>query len=62
MTGINYLSRILTTFGTEVIGASNAAECYPNQLNNSEWVDKVTSDIGKMISKEVFQSPKVIMT
>jgi multimeric flavodoxin WrbA len=58
MTGINYLSRILTTFGTEVIGASNAAECYPNQLNNSEWVDKVTSDIGKMISKEVFQSPK----
>ncbi|TEA45662.1 flavodoxin family protein [Bacillus sp. BH2] len=53
MSGINYLAKILTTFGTQVIGASNASAFYPNQLHNTEWLDKTTLEIATRIVSQI---------
>ncbi|MCR4567498.1 MAG: flavodoxin family protein [Pseudobutyrivibrio sp.] len=52
-TVIKPLNKIMTYMGGNVIACSNASNI-PNQLDNSKWMDKVTSEIASRINKYAF--------
>ena len=52
-TVIKPLKEIMAFMGGNVIACANAA-LYPDQLENDEWMDKVSGDIAKHINKHAY--------
>ncbi|WP_375708425.1 hypothetical protein [Paenibacillus albidus] len=48
-TGINYLYKVLTSFGSKVIAKYNASTQYPDQLFNEQWMTATTEILSSAI-------------